>query len=86
MNWTAFLVALPVNSLIVFCIYLDIKEDLERKRRIQNKLDNLKSDNIYLDLNKDEKYMLDSLARLNNCKNYREYLRNELKEIIKEVA
>lgn len=86
MNWTAFLLALPVNTLIIFCMYLDIREDIERKRRIENKLDNLKRDNIYLDLNIDEKYMLDSLARLSNFKNYKEYLRVELKEIIKEAA
>ena len=86
MNWVAFIAALPVNALMIFCIYLDLKEDWERKRRIQNKLDNLKRDNIYLDLSEDEKYMLDSLANLNSCSSYKEYLRKELKEIIKNVA
>lgn len=85
MDWKAFLFALPLNALFIYSWYLDNKDFLERKKRIQNKLDNLKKDNIYIDLTSDEKYMLDSLTRLNSFDNYREYIRNELKSLLKEI-
>lgn len=78
MNWKAFLVTLPINALMIYLIYLDIKEMVEEEIKIKKKLDNLKSDNIYLDLTDDELNMLSSLANLERCSEI-QYLRSKIK-------
>lgn len=78
MNWKAFLVTLPINALIIYLIYLDIKEMVEEEIKVKKKLDNLKSDNIYLDLSDDELNMLSSLANLERCSEI-QYLRSKIK-------
>ena len=78
MNWKAFLVTLPINALMIYLIYLDIKEMVEEEIKIKKKLDNLKSDNIYLDLSDDELNMLSSLANLERCSEI-QYLRSKIK-------
>ena len=78
MNWKAFLVTLPINALMIYLIYLDIKEMVEEEIKEKKKLDNLKSDNIYLDLTDDELNMLSSLANLERCSEI-QYLRSKIK-------
>ena len=78
MNWKAFLVTLPINALMIYLIYLDIKEMVEEEIKVKKKLDNLKSDNIYLDLTDDELNMLSSLANLERCSEI-QYLRSKIK-------
>lgn len=78
MNWKAFLVTLPINALMIYLIYLDIKEMVEEEIKEKKKLDNLKSDNIYLDLSDDELNMLSSLANLERCSEI-QYLRSKIK-------
>lgn len=78
MNWKAFLVTLPINALMIYLIYLDIKEMVEEEIKVKKKLDNLKSDNIYLDLSDDELNMLSSLANLERCSEI-QYLRSKIK-------
>lgn len=79
MNWKAFLAALPLNILLLWAIYKDIKEEIEYKNMVQKKLDNLKRDNIYLDLSIEEMEMLSYLAALEKCSEV-QYLRSKIKD------
>lgn len=78
MNIKVFLATLPVNALIIYCAYLDIKEMINEELKKKKKLDNLKHDNIYLNLTDEELFMLSSLASLERC-NEIQYLRNKIK-------
>ena len=62
--------------------WLEMQEQLEYERK-QKKLENLKLETIYLDLNRNEIERLDNLARLNRL-NRSQTLRNSIKNMINE--
>lgn len=85
-NWLAILVALPVNLLICCCIFLDLKELYEQKKRFRERIKNLKRDLLYINLTKEELGMLRAISKKENCNSPAEYIRKCIKELNKESS
>ncbi|GAB6169712.1 hypothetical protein JCM1393_21720 [Clostridium carnis] len=77
----AIVVALPINILIFYCIYININEYMDYNKRKEKRLENLLNNTIYIDVSEEEKYMIDSLTKLNKFKSNNQYIRNTLKSI-----
>lgn len=81
MNWGAVLVTIPINALIFYCIYKDLSEAYEKRKRIDKRLDNLRSsDNIYINMTVQEKEMLDALTKFNGFKSNSEFIHSVIKQ------
>ncbi len=70
---------LGTNSLIVFCVYKDLKEVYEQKKRDEQRKKNLLSDTIDISLTIEEETILENLSRGDSKK----YLREQIKELCK---
>lgn len=81
MNWMGFLITLPVNIMIIFCMYLEIKKVIKKRDRENKSLKNLRSsDNIYINISEEEKEMLDSLTKFAGFKSNSQFIHSIIKE------
>lgn len=79
-NGGLFWTILGVNSLIVFCVYKDLKEVYEQKKKDEQRKKNLLSDTIDISLTIEEETILENLSRGDSKK----YLREQIKELCKK--
>lgn len=87
MNWGAFLIAIPINFLIIWCICKDISDYDQEIKRKQRKLENLRSsDNIYINVSEEEKEMLDALTRFKGFKSNSKFIHSIIKEESSNIA
>lgn len=70
---------IPVNALIFYGIYKDIKEYWEEYTRLESAKKNLLNESIEIYLDSNEVEMLDDLSKGNRKK----YLRDMIKEVVK---
>lgn len=75
------LFTIPVNLLIVYLIFLDIKEFLRKIKIKENRKSNLLNEIIEIDLTKYEYEMLFRLAKLRSNGDEKRYLREMIKEV-----
>lgn len=80
-NWRAIIFAFPFACIMGYWTYKDIKEIIARKKRYEEKIKNLKRENIYIDMSKVEYDMLRSLARKEKYESEKDYIRLCIKNL-----
>ena len=85
MNWNAFMVALPINILIIWAIIDDIREIIREKEQQRIREANLLRDTIHIDLSYEDLEMLDMNIKRSPYLTRNEYIRGIIKELNKDA-
>lgn len=72
-------IALPLTLVFIYYKYCLYRNKKKKSNEIAGRLPN---EQILLNLNKEEKLMLESIVRINQNKNNDEYLRESIKDIL----
>lgn len=85
-NALGFMLALPINAAMIYCVYKDYREYKDRQEHVRRKLDNLKREVIQVDLSEVELEMLEQLQELKKEGTASSYLRSSIMAAIKKNA
>ena len=85
MHWEAFMLALPLNVLMIWAIIKDIIDIIKEEENKRIREANLLRDTIHIDVSEKDLEMLDMNIRRSEFNTRNEYLRGIIKELNKDA-